>query len=482
MTQRSSGLITLVVSAVLLGGCTKREDAEGAGGSTRAALPEVDTKADQAAVRASWLARLVSNSKPLIELAGTSPGWRSFFIGDPGAALTAFEASLAEGKPAVRIGAARSALELAEAHLAIGEIVRQVTPVLLKAQASRPDAAKTAAARAFVQARLEGKDAGEVEGSTEAYAHRSALKRMIGEGKLKAARKRLERIDPKQDDIEVGEGKEMIGFRDPSAADAPAAVYAAIALESLAGVGDWAAVLRAEALLVLGRHAEAEGELAKLLAALPKTPPPLALTVMTGTLDAEDLRWKAVALQAVAKARAGDVAGAKALAKTVPADRIGRKVFAAWALSLCDEKVDAEAFPSDRGVLSRAVQASLQGLAKRDGAADVAELLLVERYVDALQRRFASALKRGGQPAVAVKMREGAEDKSASAAPSARNRLPSLLRTALDNVDIGRPRVSLKYLTRSSERLPAVAGAVEMLRDLLTLRSMQSGGGATTGQ
>ena len=203
---------------------------------------------------------------------------------------------------------------------------------------------------------------------------------------------------------------------------------------------------------------------------------------MTGALDAEDLRWEAVAMRAVAKARSGDKPAAVALAESIPKDRVGRRVFAAWALSYCDhKKVDAEAFPGDRGVLSRAVRTSLDGLAKRDGAADVSDLMLVERYVDALQRRFATALKQS-KPALAVKMREAAEDKSASAAPSARNRLPGLLHTALDNVGIERPRVALKYLTRASERLPAVAGAVEMLRDLLTLRSMQSGGGATTGQ
>jgi hypothetical protein len=119
---------------------------------------------------------------------------------------------------------------------------------------------------------------------------------------------------------------------------------------------------------------------------------------------------------------------------------------------------------------------------KAPGTGDIDALEIVDRYVDAIERRYASALSRAGERAMAVKHRSAAEDKVAAFSPSRRNILSALTMAALENYGIGLPRVSLKYLSRLNTRVPAAVGPSEQLRELLSYRALEKGGGVSAGQ
>ncbi|MCB9538786.1 MAG: hypothetical protein H6704_21335 [Myxococcales bacterium] len=290
------------------------------------------------------------------------------------------------------------------------------------------------------------------------------------------------RLDARAADLVVGEGSAAVRFRDPAVAGVEAHVYAAAALAALEGVSGWADLLRAQAQLVLGKPAEAAKTLEALIAA-PPPEAPLALLVLSPALDAADLKAWATALRAAALAEAGQAEAAQALAKTVGSETVGRRVFRNYALAFTGQKAAPDAFPADRGVLGKALLDEVEALGEAaKGKQDLASLSLVERYLDALQRLDAQAQQRGGDPTLAVKAREAAEDKAHAAEVSDRNSISSLTATAYDNVAIGRPRVALKYLSRLEPVLPTVGAPAEMLRDLLSLRAMEQGGGATAGQ
>lgn len=503
-------------------GCKKRKEAgDGAGGGA-AAERSVDVSADKAAARSSWLLKVAEDSTPLLTLAGTSDGWRHVFTGKPVEALAAFEADLAKSE-AARIGAARAALELAFAHRNAGRLVVALTPAVLDAQKTLPGADGSAPHRAFVAARLAqrtgeqpalealagtplaalavaaapgaagpegallrgeaaGADASPPAGGTDAWAERLALRALVAAGRLREARARMDRLDARAPDLVAGEGTAAVRFRDPVVAGVEAHVYAAVALAALEGVGGWADLLRAQAQLVLGQASEAAATLEKLIAA-PPADPPLALLVLSPALDAADLTAWATALRAAALAEAGQVEPARTLAGGLGTETVGRRVFRNYALAFTGQKAAPDAFPADRGVLGKALLDEVEALGEgAKGKQDLVSLSLVERYLDALQRLDAQAQQRGGDPTLAVKAREASEDKAHAAELSERNSMSSLAATAYDNVAIGRPRVALKYLSRLEPALPTVGAPAEMLRDLLSLRAMEQGGGATAGQ
>lgn len=522
-----SGVAAALAVLVVVGpGCKKREDA-GSGGGGTSSRAEVDLTADRAALDKSWILDVARDPAPLGALATANGGWRALFGGDATAALVEFEEGIKRGGDAsARIGAARAALELAEANRLVGELVRALTPQLMRAQATRPGAESSAATRAFFLARHaagtgerldtllkdvaedgpmgpwaallrpeaadpaaallrgapEGLDAELPAGATQTFSDRLHLAALVGAGRLAEARARGRRIDPKAHDFVIDQEQGRTGFYDPGIAGVESRLYAAVALDALSGVEGWGDLLRARALLLLGRPQEAAETLEKLLAAPPDTAD-LAVLVLEPILNAADLRDEAVALRVRALVESGQPDAARALAEQLPTSSVAQRVRRAWAESLLGAKPDATAFPEDRAVLARAMNEAIVALGDAGkGAADVTELALVERYVDGLQRRFAESLARSGEPTLSVKAREGAEDKSAAAGPSGRNTISSLAATALDNAAIGRPRVALKYLQRMNERLPTVAAPAEMLADLLSARALEQGGGPNVGQ
>lgn len=513
----------MVAGALTLSGCPekRKHDPEKAAAEAQQAL---DTQADRARFESSWLLALAKDPQPLVALAESSEGWRALFTGQAQEALDGFLADADKVLPA-RIGAARTALELAQAHARLAFLVRALTPELLKVQASRPDGGAGAPWRGYIQARLlqarggdasaalagipaespagpwaaalapgaatplaallrgegAGVDAELPPGGTPAYATRLQVRALVEAGRLKEARSRYARLDPAEADILVGEGKNQVGLRDPLVADVGARLHAALVVDLLADATGWPLLLKADAQRMVG-HGDAALATLDTLDKTPPGEPSLAMLVLTDALGADDLGGQATALRARLLAEKGDEAGAKAAVERLPRESVGQRVVQAWAGSFIG-RVDAEAFPEDRTVFSRTLIDVISAAGeKAPGVTTLAELMLVDRYVDAVQRRFADALVRMDRPALAVKMRDAAEDKTSAQAPSARNALSALTAAALDNVGIGRPRVALKYLSRMSQALPAAAGPAEMLRDLLSHKAMEQSGGVTSGQ
>lgn len=493
--------------------CKKRADSEGA-----ASVEQVDVSADRAAARKGWLVGLAKDPAALNGLADASDGWKQLFIGDPGSAFAAFQKDGATESN--RIGQARAALEISDALDALGLMVVAMTPKLLKAQAGRPNAPSSAVERAFVHGRFlqtqaggacdaatkkafaalpEGAPltqlaglacgsgepaavalvAGKAEGIeaelpalASQHIRRLKIRTLVAAGKHKVALRMLRSLRRADADVPLVDG----GFQDPGVAGVGAAVYAAQALEALNGLAGWPQILAARAHLRLGAPEKALAALDALIAA-PPTAVPFALVVNSAAQDGEDLlawakAWRVKALQA-----AGRTADAKAAAAALPTERITMRVARAWAEACVGLKPATNVFPEDRGVLSRAIRDEISALGEgAKGAADVSDLTLVERHVDAVQRLYADAMAAGGHPARAVKAAETAQDKVNAFAPSSRNRLPALARAALYSLDIDRPRVALKYLTRLKKKLPEVSAPAEMLRDLLSQKAMEQGG------
>ena len=515
--------LSTAIIALGLSACTKREDAVRPG---TAAAPVVDVSTDRVHARESWVVGVAKDPAGLKTLAQSNPGWGKLFTSDPAGALDEFAGAVKSGGPAdsARMGAARAALELAEAHLALGTMVAGLTQTLATAKTDA-GGAEGAAWRIYLAARLaqrEGKDpsaalqrlipgtsvdslaaalkpgatgplslllagkaAGEVSlpaGATPEYAERLQIAALVATGSASEAIARYARVTAAVPDAIVGAGDTPITFRDPMVADLGARVAALQCLELVGAGPGWLGLLKARAQLILGQAVAARATLEALRAA-PPTTAGLADLVLTDALSADDLKLETIALLARAQAASGDLVAGKATAAGLPVDTISHRVLRTWAAVGAGDAFDLGAFPEDRSVLARAVGAEVDALgAAATGGADVAALNLVERYVDAVERRFAEAATLGGMPEVALKHLENAEDKAASFAPSPRNQIAALAHAARENIRIGRPRVSLKYLSRLAERFPAVAAPADMLRDLLTIRAMDQEGGAASGQ
>jgi tetratricopeptide (TPR) repeat protein len=516
--------IALTAALLVCGvpGCSERAPRNTPGAP---AAPSVDVTADRARVRESWVLGVAKDAAALGTLAQSNAGWGKLFTSDPAGALAEFDAALKSGTPsdAIRTGAARAAIELATAHAAVADVVAVLTERLSRAKtdaggaegaawrtwmlsrlaartgqpldvsglaADGPLASLVAAVKpgatgplaALLAGKVEGLDAPLPAGATAEYAARLSVAALISAGRIPEAVSRFERIPPNAPDVVVGPADGSVSLRDPALADLGARVYAARAIDALGAAPGWGTLHKARALLLLGRAAEAKAALEPLVAA-PPADAPLAELVLTDALTAADLALEARALLARARHGAGDAASAKADVAALPTDTIGHRVLKTWASTGLGEALDGAAFPDDRALLARTVGAEIDALgAEAKGAADVAALNLVERYADAVERRFADAASISGAPEVALKHLENAEDKGAAFAPSPRNGVAALARAARENVRIGRPRVALKYFSRLAERFPAVAAAADMLRDVLTIRAMDQEGGAASGQ
>ena len=492
------------------------------------AAPRLDVSSDRTAIRQSWLLALAKDASPLVSLAQSNEGWGRFFLGETEAARVAFEKAAANASPddPVRIAWARAELELAAAHHGLGRVVALATPKLMAAQSNQGDP-EMAAWRAYISARAastlgeapdahlaripqttsaaafrdaikpgapgsvaallagraDGVGAALPSGATSAYAERLNVRALFAAGQDAEALARWSAIDTKVADVSLGEGSDGLALWDPGLAGLGEVVHAVRAARALDKATGWGTFTRAQALLASGRAAVAVPVLEALIAAPPTDDPPLSLLVLGSALSRSDVILEARALLVQGWSALGDKPKAKAHLDALPSDSIAHRVLRAWAARHLDPSLDVEVFPADRAILVHAVTAELDELGKAAaGAADLAALGLVDRYVDSIERRFAELCSEGGRPELALKHLEAAEDKANSMTLSPRNRVSSLMAAASQNVRIGRPRVALKYLTRLSPHLPAVDGASEMLRDLLTLVAMDQEGGATTGQ
>lgn len=475
--------------------------------------PVVDVTADREAARNSWLIQLAQDPQPLIALADSSPGWADLFTGNAKAGLNNFQGDAVP----TRIGRARAALQLAEAHAELAALVRSATPNLLAAQKTRPNAAAGAPWRALMLARLQGDyskvpDDGPVgalkarlsrpealaplatdpdgfwatvpEEAGATWRRRLAIKALAQAGKVDAALRKAKRLKSRRPDFKITTGDETLSFRDPGAADALALLYAAVAEQAVRDVPGWPSLLRARALVLLGRPAEAVPLFEAFTQALPPEGPHLAQLVLSTALNVDDLLTETWARLALAAAAAQDQPRVDAALKTLAGRTrtLGDRVWGGYVQAALGKPVEANLFPTDRRELLVPLREEVANLGPdAKGKQDVDQLLLIDRYVDGLQRRYAALLLSADKPALAVKMREAAEEKSANLSPSSRNSVSSLAATARANMSVNRPRVALKYLVRLADALPDAHGPAEMLRDLLSLRAMEQGGSATAG-
>lgn len=510
------GCVLLLVGTA----CTRKEPDRP---RTPAATPEpvIDTAGDGEAAARGWALAVAKDPAPIAELAKFD-GWRSYFGGHAGEALDKLLEGGMPTDPIARIGVARAALDLSHAHQDLQRLVLALTPDAIAALATRPGIEAAAPWIAFIEARhaaatgqptaaalsripadtpaaqwgamlapdattpaaalLRGLPSGvEAElppGATKAYVERLNVAALVEAGRLEEARKRLARIPATEPDFSIDTGEGAVGLWDPLSLRGATRVYAGVARAAVEGLAGWPQLLAAEAQILLGDPSGAAQVAAGLADAPPAEAPLFAQLVLTDAHDAIDLKHSARALQGFALRAAGKTAEADAAAAKIPTDTIAHRVLRLWAGA-----TDAEdAFPRDRSVLAKVLLDKFAAMGEVAGAGDFSDLALADRYVDAVQRRYGAALYAADRKALAVKAFESAEDKSAGLEPSRRNLVPAMVAAARMNVGIGRPRVSLKYLSRLGERLPAVAAPAEMLRDLLSLRAMENSGGATAGQ
>ena len=502
----------LSLSALMLPACTSCSEKVPIDDSPE---EKIDVEADRVAARNSWLIQLAKDPKPLSDLAESGPGWAEMFGSQSEAAMQAFTGDAVTA----RIGRARAALDLAEAQANLAGLVGQLTPKLLAAQQTRPGAEGGVAWRAFMIARVTGDfsavpEDGSVgalksaiasvdtplakllngdpagagaelpEEATSMWGLRLSIAALAKAGRVDDALRKAKRLKHRRPDFKVRVGDQTLNFRDPGAANSLSLLYAAIAEQAVRDLPGWPSLLHARALILLGREAEAIPVLEALTKVMPTEPPTLAQLVNGGALDVDDLLTEVWARLAVAASTVKDSARHKAaLAALAQRQRtVSDRVWHAWVKALNGEPVAEGVFPIDRRELLGPLRNEIEALGESaKGVQDVSQLLLVDRYVDVLQRRFAEALIASDKLALGVKMREAAEEKTANLSPSARNTVSSLAATARDNMQIDRPRVALKYLSRLADALPDAHGPAEMLRDLLSLRAMEQGGSATAG-
>lgn len=432
----------------------------------------LDMTADREALANSWIAKIASHPDELAALAKQSPGWRSFFVGNPKVALEDFEKSIASAPEDqlfdLHVGAARAALEWAKAEHALAALTADVLPKLAEKKKQNQQLIEDASPNA------EGPDA--KSASLDVEEARAVLPLVAPEG---YAQKSLK------------ERRKLHGMNPTS--DSGSEIYASVALQhceqalKLSGASLAAEWLAAEAEILLGRNEKALSHL-ELLLNDKSTAFPLSFVVISEWTDLASLRY-AAALMKVLLQPQPKLAQLQAVEKPVVSGSLSKRtstqVWLAWAVAQLGETPASDAFPEDRMLFSHIWSSVLQQLApdggELAGAQDVANLQLIDRLVDLWERRFAEALRKA-DPARAVKLRADAEEKTRAAEPSARNRWPSLAENARDNVTIGRARVALKYLSRLEEQLPAAGAPAELLRDLLTLQAMDQSSNAILGQ
>ncbi len=518
--------VILFVAAALVFGCTKKKTDPGTAPGERA----VDTSAEAQAADQGWIVGVARDNGPLLKLAESSAGWGAFFGNELIRAVELFQKD-ARGNKDARIGGARAALRLARAYHELSMLQEALVEPYHKAQASRPDASKNLPWRRYVEGRLaqrlgndtkarsifdgvkesplgelaraamaqpgEGGSAGpladllagrEAGANTEAsggmsqeYFARLRVRSLSSARRSRLALKIWGRLDHRGPDLAPPGSVAKDGFWDPLAAEAGQRLYAAVALEFMKGETEWSPLYEAEAYLLLARPDAALTALNGLLKAPPKEAR-LANLVLSRSQGIADMLGLVKSLKVQTLVRLGKADEAKVLISDMGQETIAQRVRRATALSVVGES-SSGVFPDDRGELANLINSRVAALGKTaKGATDVAELVLVERFVDGLQRDWADVLARSDKPAKSARERSLAEDKTKAFAVSARNSVSSLIASSRAALRIGQYRVALKYLSRLDEKFPAAVGVSEQLRDILSYRAMAREGGVTTGQ
>ena len=517
----------LIFCFVLLFGCSgkrNKEDKSKNSGVASSAVSGLDTVAELDVIKQSYLFDIAKDSKSLQALAQKS-GWGPFFQGEMEKAIEAFRTRLPEQLDA-RLGAGRAALRMAAGYGRLESLRIALTPDILEAQRSRPGASIISGWHSFIKLRLKmqaGKaiDAKDLEalsstglgqassvfngkpdaiahlmnasgdyegytalaGMTELYERRLKFRAALKSKPAARLEKRWARLNLDRPDLSLSEGGNTFELWDPSIADIGRRYYASLALGFLGDSAGCYGYYRGLARILLGDFQQAEKEFRALLSAPPKSLN-LACNVLTEILNENTLQRVATEALVYVTSAQGRQADAEKILKTLPDKTIADKIGLGYARSRMGQKLKSNLLER-RDVLAKTIVqgvTSLGSLGK--GISDVMELALVDRYVDAVQRKWADALARSDKLAEAARARVAAEDKVRAYELSGRNWFDSLAASAVDHYRIRQPRVALKYLLRLARKLSAASALAEQLRDVLSYRAMlgKGGGGVTVGQ
>jgi tetratricopeptide (TPR) repeat protein len=139
-------------------------------------------------------------------------------------------------------------------------------------------------------------------------------------------------------------------------------------------------------------------------------------------------------------------------------------------------------FPRRRGALSLLASAALEA-SKGPAINDVGMFGLVDRWLDELHYRYARLLIDQDDRVSAMKTLNAAEEVKFGARLGGRNRLTRLLLSAYTYLKMNQQRVTVKYLRRLQNDLPALSFALGMTSDVLSGKSFeQKEGSVTSGQ
>ena len=317
------------------------------------------------------------------------------------------------------------------------KIQTELTPLVVQAQGSRPGAKVMTAWHQYVKARAGVSDSRTkpadgiahelfqlmaVEGDQfdiqavglldkqdsdqlSVLKKRLKLRNRLKEQNKKGLKRRMRRLDYRIADITVNSDGQEFQLWDPGVSDIPSQYYAHRALGFLTLKGLCPATIRARALFLLGRLDEVVKTLdAGLKIAASK--PAFSCVVLSDALGQGELVHIAQSLRTKALFLAGKTKEAEASFKELKGDTLARRVRRHWVSGIAQNDVE-NIF--SRAKLKHSFDQAIGVLGKSAvGATDLAELGMIERYVDVIQRMQADAFVQGDKLALAAKMRNGA--------------------------------------------------------------------------
>ena len=507
-----SSMLAYALLILLCAACTSAApEAEGESGGHEAQLKAETLIQDQAraALKGSWILAAAHQPEVLQKLE-ESDGWVSYFQGKLPAALAAFQR---ENTPQSSIGVARSALELAESYRHWRLLYEWLLPRWIEAEAARPESALTPRWRCLLRARLKesplskscasllsegeialwkgdlttvAERASELPGARPRWRRRAqALLALRADPMSSELDRSFTKLDPQRSDLKVTDGGKSESLHDPALFRVWEEGYAAIALRAVSRseVSPWGALLKAQALTLLGQSAQAEAALKTLMTLSPRPAPPIELYLLSESESPAALEFELFARAARLALMRGAKEEAARLLKPLRegplAAQSSAQVWRSWARAPLKEPIAAPIFPDRRRHLLNATISLFEGAPMGE---QVSSLQFPERWVDALQTRFAyAAFERDLRP-LAMKNMTRAEDHQARLQLSGRNRLSRLLLTARLNLRMNRLRPAAKYLTRIREPFPASRPLARLIGDLLSFAAKERGGGVNFGQ
>lgn len=152
------------------------------------------------------------------------------------------------------------------------------------------------------------------------------------------------------------------------------------------------------------------------------------------------------------------------------------------ALNLSKDEDLPQLFPQRRRALGQIFATALEE-AKGTQLNYVASLGLNDRWLDAMHYQYARLLIERDERVSALKTLNASEEAKAGSRLQGRNRLPRLLLSAYNQINMDRYRVGAKYFQRLKTQVPALSFILAMTGDILSGKSFENNGSrANVGQ